>query len=65
MNGQEQKRLPPAAPLKLCAGQQCQERDSCARFRIRGGYMRYASFDIERIRLNDTDCPHFTGSIRR
>jgi len=45
-------------PIKvvLCAGQGCTDRESCARYRVRGGEFQWASWDIER-RGREGPCP--------
>ena len=43
------------AKMKLCAGQECLDRDKCLRFKARGN-QRWASFDIERLVFGG-DCP--------
>jgi hypothetical protein len=40
----------------LCAGQNCADRESCARFCVRGGEFPWASFDIER-QGREEPCP--------
>ena len=41
----------------LCAGHDCAERDSCARYRVRGGEFGWASFDLERKLYDGKPCP--------
>lgn len=38
----------PAPTIVLCAGHGCAERETCARYRIRGAEFKWASYDLER-----------------
>lgn len=49
-------------PLLNCAGQWCEERMRCRRYRTRtmtNGTLGWASFDVERVRFGD--CPSFVA----
>jgi hypothetical protein len=49
----------PRAGVAKCAGQGCEERDNCLRFRRHIAPLQaWASFDIERQRLGG-ECPNF------
>lgn len=55
----------------LCTGQECGAREQCLRYKIRRGHGEYASYDLERQRLDKredgtmAECPGYVDNRTR